>query len=89
MIGKLQMRRWCHFAVSCFFLPPEVGEQDRKESGYFTKETMQAYLKEQLARERCTFLAGEHLSLAEMITIDRKDPDTVGHFGLSLAQLAS
>ena len=63
MIGKLQMMRCYHLAVSCFFFPPEVGEEDRKESAYFTKEMRQAYLKGKLAGEIGSFLAGEHLSL--------------------------
>lgn len=38
VIGRLQMRRQ-HYLVSCFFFPQEIGEEGRKESEYFTKET--------------------------------------------------
>lgn len=39
VIGRLQMRRQHYLAVSCFFFPQEIGEEGRKESEYFTKET--------------------------------------------------
>lgn len=39
VIGRLQMRRQHYLAVSCLFFPQEIGEEGRKESEYFTKET--------------------------------------------------
>lgn len=71
MIGRLQMRRQLLSSFS-FLFPPDVGEDGRKESEYFTKETGQRYLKGQSVGEICSFSLSEERLAKPMgvMTID-------------------